>query len=38
MQNENTVPLKEVITFEMFQQIFEKMMENQDRRRDEGED
>ena len=38
MQNENTVPLKEVITFEMFQQIFEKMMENEDRRRDEGED
>jgi hypothetical protein len=38
MQNETTVPLKEIITFEMFQQIFEKMMENEDRRRDEGED
>jgi hypothetical protein len=36
MQNE--IPLKEIITFEMFQKIFEKMMENEDRRRDEGED
>jgi len=37
MTNE-TVPLKEIVTLEVFQQIFEKMMELEDRRRDEGED
>jgi len=37
-QNEETViPLKEIVPFEVFQAIFEQMMENEDRRRDEGD-
>jgi len=30
-----TVPLKEIVTLEVFQQIFEKMMELEDRREEE---
>lgn len=37
-ENKNEVPLKELVTFEIFQAIFEKMMENEDRRRSEGEE
>jgi hypothetical protein len=30
-----TIPLKELISFEEFQKIFEKMMENEERRTEE---
>lgn len=30
-----TIPLKELISFEEFQKIFEKMMENEERRNEE---
>lgn len=38
MENEKKlVPLKELVPFDVFQQIFEKMMENEERRRLEEE-
>lgn len=32
------IPLKDKVPFDVFQQIFEKMMENADRRMEEGDD
>jgi hypothetical protein len=32
------IPLKELVPFDVFQQIFEKMMENSDRRMEAGDD
>jgi hypothetical protein len=36
--DERTIPLKELVPFDVFQQIFEKMMENIDSRMEEGDD
>jgi hypothetical protein len=37
MKENDNVPLKELVPFEVFQAIFEKMMENIDNRRDESD-
>jgi hypothetical protein len=36
--DERTIPLKDLVPFDVFQQIFENMMENIDSRMEEGDD